>query len=233
MVHRLTPRRPGESVFPDDLVPDASGLVALGGDLAPETLVEAYAKGIFPWSDEPPIPWFSTDPRLVLLPGRVHVSRSLARTIRRGRYEVHFDRDFAGTIRACAEIRRRHESGTWIGPRIVEAYTRLFELGIGHSIETYRDGELVGGLYGLALGAAFFGESMFARAPDASKVALVALCRRLEAEGFLFLDCQQVTGHMLRMGAVPITRSLYLELLARALEVPTRRGSWRGPPVTG
>jgi leucyl/phenylalanyl-tRNA---protein transferase len=216
----------GRASFPDDLEPDEYGLVALGGELTAETVIEAYRKGIFPWTGDPPIPWFSPDPRLVLFPGWLRVSRSLAKVIRRGLYEVRFDCDFDGTIRGCAGGGRAGQDGTWITENMVQVYGELFARGVAHTVEVYQDGELCGGLYGVALGRAFFGESMFARRSNASKVALEALCRRLVELDFHFIDCQQVTAHLLRMGAVPIARTDFLRRLRVALAYPPSQARW-------
>jgi leucyl/phenylalanyl-tRNA--protein transferase len=207
-------------VFPDPrlLEPTADGLVALGGDLSPTTLVEAYSKGIFPWEGETPIPWFSPDPRCVLEPGAFQVSRSLRKLDRSGRLRVTADVRFHEVMRGCASIHRPGQRGTWISERMIEAYTTLHELGIGHSIEVWEGEHLVGGLYGLALGRAFFGESMFSAAPSASKLALLRLCRTLDRWGFAFVDCQQQTPHLRSLGASTLPRSRYLEWLDRALE---------------
>lgn len=227
--------RPGRPAFPHDLVPDRFGLVALGGEMTPETLIEAYAKGIFPWSGEDPIPWFSPDPRLILLPQRVHVPKSLKKTMRRGTYEVRYDRRYLDVMRACADTARPGQDGTWINGAMWQAYGALHEIGVAHSVEAYRDGELVGGLYGLALGRAFFGESMFAHAPDASKVAFVTLCRDLAAAGYAFVDCQQDTPHMRRFGGFLVTRDDYLRRLHHALlaAAPSALTKWlAGVPDT-
>ncbi|MCA9551899.1 MAG: leucyl/phenylalanyl-tRNA--protein transferase [Myxococcales bacterium] len=220
--------RPGRPAFPRNLTPDRFGLVALGGDLDDATLVEAYAKGIFPWSGDPPVPWYSPDPRLILRPQEVYESRSLAKEARKGAYTIRYDQHFEGVMRACARVPRRGQGGTWIGENMITAYARLARRGIAHSVEVYRGERLVGGLYGLSLGAAFFGESMFAAEPNASKLALVRLCRDLAALDFAFVDCQQDTPHLRSMGAVTVSRAEYLAMLAEALEQPTLQGSW-GP----
>lgn len=211
--------------FPDRCVPEADGLAALGGRLTPELVLEAYQKGLFPWTGAPPIPWFSPDPRLVLFPEAVHVSRSLAKVIRRGQLQVRYDTRFAAVMDLCARHPRSRQKGTWITPNMVETYGQLHSLGYAHSVETYAGGALVGGLYGVALGRAFFGESMVSTVADASKVALVDLCRRLAARGFQLVDCQQVTAHMLSMGALPLPRSEYLARLAEAVNAPD---AWAG-----
>ena len=232
--------RPGFPAFPRPLTPDRFGLVALGGELTEATLLEAYSKGIFPWSGDAPIPWYSPDPRLILRPGEVHESRSLAKVARRGRLEVRYDQDFEGVMRACAAVPRRGQGGTWIGDNMITAYARLFGRGVAHSVEVYAGERLVGGLYGLSIGAAFFGESMFTTVPDASKLALVRLCRDLDARGFALVDCQQDTPHLRTMGAQTMSRARYLDLLGRAIEQPGLRGSWapdgpaqRSGPGTG
>lgn len=213
--------------FPDPREGSAEGLLAYGGDLRPERLLSAYAQGIFPWYEEDPILWFSPDPRMVLLPAELRIDRTLRKNLRRGRYEMRMDTDFRGVIAACAETPRPGQRGTWITNDMLEAYCQLHALGFAHSCESWLDGELVGGIYGISLGRAFFGESMFARASDASKVALVHLVRQIEAWGFDFLDCQAHTPHTERLGAREWPRDVFLDALERALEAPTRRGQWR------
>lgn len=226
-------RRGERPVFPDWILDLPSDLVALGGDLSKKTLLEAYSKGIFPWNGDDPIRWYSPDPRLILEPGGVHVSRSSRKTISKGRLVVRYDVDFRRVMEACMRTPRPGQEGTWITPRMVDAYADLHRDGIAHSVETYRGDELVGGLYGLTLGDAFFGESMFAWTPNASKVALITLCRDLDRAGFDFIDCQQETEHLMSMGAFAVPRAAYLLLLERALEAPSRHRSWRdGIPIT-
>lgn len=202
------------------------GLLAVGGDLSPERLLEAYALGIFPWYDEPPILWFSPDPRMVLVPSQLHVPRRLERTLRQGRFETTFDRAFPEVIRACAEVPREGQEGTWINPDMVSAYEQLHQLGFAHSCESWCEGELVGGIYGVSLGSAFFGESMFQRRRDASKVALVGLVRQLARWDFRLLDCQMHTQHLAGFGATGWPRASFQAALAEALQTPTRRGRW-------
>jgi len=217
--------RAGNPVFPDGLEPDAHGLVAVGGTLTVESLSEAYQKGIFPWSGEWPIPWYSPDPRLVLFPERFKVARSLKPAL--NRFEVRFDTDFEAVIHACETTPRDGQNGTWITPNMVAAYGELFRLGIVHTVEAYdEDGTLAGGLYGLTFGRAFFGESMFFHQRDASKVALCALCARLAKWDFHLLDCQQVTGHLMSLGAEPLPRTDFLQRLRSALEHPSHHESW-------
>lgn len=219
-----------EPRFPPPECAHESGLVAVGGRLDSEWLLTAYRSGIFPWpsSEVEPMLWFSPDPRCVLIPAEVRVSRRLARTLRQGRFELRVDADFEGTIRACAAAARPDQDGTWITEAMVEAYVQLHRLGCAHSVETWLDGRLAGGIYGVAIGSAFFGESMFHRERDASKVALVGLCRRLEAAGYTLLDCQVETGHLLSMGARSIPRERFLGDLARALERPAPGSIWSG-----
>jgi leucyl/phenylalanyl-tRNA---protein transferase len=221
-----------EVLFPHPEESDPSGLLAVGGDLSPERLLLAYATGIFPWySEDQPILWHSPDPRAVLRPADLHVPKSLAKTLRRGRYEVRLDTAFEAVIRSCAEVSRPGSGGgTWITPEMLHAYCELHRLGFAHSAEAFLGDRLVGGLYGVSLGSIFFGESMFAREPDASKAAFVALVRQLVRWDFDLIDCQQQTRHLTRFGAVLCSRSCYLEALARCLERPTRRGVWRLSP---
>jgi leucyl/phenylalanyl-tRNA--protein transferase len=223
-VYRLGP----ELAFPAPDEAEASGLLAVGGDLSPERLLLAYSLGIFPWPlVAEPLLWFSPDPRMVLLPGDLRVSRSLRRTLRRGDYELRLDTAFAEVVRRCAHVPRRGEAGTWITPELAEAYTRLHALGFAHSAEAWLDGRLVGGLYGVSLGGTFFGESMFADRTDASKAAFVALVHQLARWGFDLIDCQVHTGHLASLGAVEWPRQRFLAALARSLERPSRRGAWK------
>lgn len=210
---------------PEQAEPD--GLLAIGGDLEPRRLLTAYAQGIFPWYSEGlPILWHCPDPRTVLLPADLHVPRSLHRTLRRGTYRITLDSAFERVIRACAETPRPEQDSTWITADMISAYVRLHELGFAHSAEAWLDGELVGGVYGVSLGACFFGESMFAVRPDASKAAFVRLVRQLEVWSFELVDCQVYTEHLERFGAVDWPRSHFLTRLAASLEQPTRRGPW-------
>ena len=214
--------------FPDPAWAEPDGLLAVGGDLRPERLLAAYALGIFPWYDaSSPILWWSPDPRLVLEPERLHVSRSLQRTIRRGGYRVTADTAFERVIRRCAARERPGQRGTWITGDMREAYVRLHRLGFAHAFEAWEGEALAGGLYGVSLGAAFFGESMFADRPDASKVAFVRAVRWLASRGVRLVDCQVRTGHLVSLGAHEIPRREFLARLARALEAPTLRGAWR------
>jgi len=216
-----------ESVFPDPALAEPDGLLAVGGDLEPERLLAAYAAGIFPWFDErSPILWWSPDPRLVLEPESLHVSRSLRRTIQRGTYRVTADTAFERVIRRCAERDRPGQRGTWITEEMIEAYLRLHRLGLAHSFEAWEGERLVGGLYGISLGAAFFGESMFADRRDASKVAFVRAVEWLAGRGVRLVDCQVRTEHLVSLGAHEISRRRFLDRLAAALGAPTLRGRW-------
>jgi leucyl/phenylalanyl-tRNA--protein transferase len=222
-----------EIAFPDPALAEPDGLLALGGDLRPERLLAAYAEGIFPWFNErSPILWWSPDPRLVLDPARLHVSRSLARTIRRGAYRVTADTAFERVIRGCAARPRPGQRGTWITASMVDAYVALHDLGFAHSFEAWEGETLAGGLYGVSLGAAFFGESMFADRPDASKVAFARSVEWLAARGVTLVDCQVRTEHLVSLGAHDIRRAEFLSRLAGALEAPTLRGPWElGAPL--
>lgn len=186
---------------------EPNGLLAAGGKLTSERLLDAYRQGIFPWyAPGEPILWWSPDPRMVLFPAEFRISRSLSRTLRRGQYEVRLDTAFAAVIRACAETPRAGQGGTWITTEMQHAYSRLYELGWAHSVETWVEGRLVGGLYGIAIGRMFFGESMFTRATDASKIAAAHLARFLESRGFGMIDCQMKTAHLASLGAREIPR---------------------------
>ncbi len=220
-------RLPREVAFPDPRQAEPDGLLAVGGDLSPERLLAAYAAGIFPWySRESPILWWSPDPRLVLDPHRLHVPRSLARTRRRRPYRLSADAAFDRVIHACARIARPDQDGTWITPAMERAYRQLHALGFAHSFEAWEGEALVGGLYGVSLGAAFFGESMFATRPDASKLAFVESVEWLAGRGVQLIDCQVRTEHLARFGAEEWPRGRFLAALAEALKQPTRRGTW-------
>ena len=206
---------------------EPNGLLAVGGDLAPERLLAAYRRGIFPWySPGEPILWWSPDPRMVLFPAEFKVSRSLGRTLRRGGYEVRLDTAFAQVIAACAQTPRRGQQGTWIVPEMQAAYRRLHELGLAHSVETWVDGELVGGLYGIALGRMFYGESMFSWRSDASKIAVAHLARYLERLGFGMVDCQMHTAHLASLGAREIPRDNFIARLDALVAAGPAPGPW-------
>ena len=219
----------GNAPFPpvSKALASPNGLLCAGGDLSPARIVDAYSRGIFPWfSDGDPILWWSPDPRMVLFPGELKVSRSLRKTLARGAFETRFDTAFRRVMQECAQP-RDGQGGTWILPEMVEAYTALHEQGFAHSVESWRDGELVGGLYGVALGKVFFGESMFTRATDASKVALAALVERLRADGFGMIDCQQATGHLASLGARAIPREEFVKRLREGIGPEPAGVRWR------
>lgn len=202
--------------------------MAVGGDLSPERLLLAYKMGIFPWySEGQPLLWWSPDPRLVLYPSAIKVSRSLAKVIRQEKYQMTFDSAFDQVINACARLREDSDQGTWITREMVAAYRKLKKLGYAHSVETWYGGELVGGLYGLSLGRCFFGESMFSIMRDTSKVALVHLAQRLIQLGIEMVDCQVSSGHLIRLGAQEVERIKFIEDLNRLLHHPALVGSWK------
>ena len=205
---------------------DPPGLLAVGGQLSPDWLLNAYRRGIFPWfSPGDPILWWSPDPRMVAIPGQMRITRSLLKTLRSARFEIRCDTAFGKVVEACAEP-RNYADGTWIVPAMQQAYIRLHEVGWAHSVETWLEGELVGGLYGVAIGQAFFGESMFHRVTDASKVAFAHLHHVLEREGYEILDCQMHTPHLASLGAKEISRHEYLKGLAAWVGQPRTPGSW-------
>lgn len=214
--------------FPPVTYADASGLLAVGGDLSLPRLLLAYREGIFPWySKGDPILWWSPDPRLVLYPEALHVSRSLEKRLRRGDFSVTMDQAFSEVLNQCAGVRTEKGEGTWLLPEMARAYQKLHEAGYAHSVETWdREGRLCGGLYGVSLGRVFFGESMFTRVSDASKVALVALVRQLDLWAFDLIDCQVATAHLLSMGAVSMNRRRFLAILKESLSHPTLKGPW-------
>ena len=222
-VYRLTK----DLVFPDPSEAESTGLLAVGGDLSPDRLLLAYTMGIFPWYNEGlPILWHSPDPRMALVPADLHVPRSLAKQMRKEPYRLTYDSAFAEVIRECAKVPRPGQDGTWITENMIDAYVRLHELGFAHSVETWDGDELVGGLYGVSLGSAFFGESMFSMAPDASKIAFVELAQQLTRWGFSLIDCQVYTEHLARFGAEEWPRPVFLRALRAALGAETRRGKW-------
>jgi leucyl/phenylalanyl-tRNA---protein transferase len=220
-----------EPVFPPPDYADPSGLLAVGGDLSNERLLEAYRVGIFPWySDDQPILWWSPDPRLILDLKDFKISRSLGKTLKKGVFQVTFDHAFEEVIQACAVVPREAQNGTWITAEMQEAYINLHGLGYAHSVETWFGGQLAGGLYGVSLGKCFFGESMFHLKTDASKIALATLVERLKSWDFHFIDSQMTTEHMVRLGAKELSRRIFLKRLQSALRHPTRRGRWRIDP---
>jgi len=238
----LAPDDPS-AAFPDvrEALTEPDGLLAIGGDLSVARLVNAYRHGIFPWfSAGDPILWWSPDPRTVLHPRGLRVSRSLRKVLRRKQLGVTLDRDFPAVIKACAEP-RADGGGTWLVPEMIDAYRALHVHGLAHSVEVWQDGNLAGGLYGVAIGGIFFGESMFTRVDNASKVALVHLCNFLAHHGFGLVDCQVLTGHLLRMGAEQIPRERFVHCVEQLRDLPTPRGPWHdggliypeAPPATG
>jgi leucyl/phenylalanyl-tRNA---protein transferase len=205
-----------------------NGLLAAGGDLSPGRLLDGYRRGIFPWfSEGDPILWWSPDPRMVLLPDELKISRSLAKTLRNRKYEVRFDSAFAETVAGCAAP-RDGESGTWITEDMLDAYRELHRLGHAHSVETWIAGRLAGGLYGVAAGGVFFGESMFSIARDASKIALAALVAHLRSSGFGLIDCQMRTSHLESLGAREVPRSRFSRMLEELIDYEREPGSWSG-----
>ena len=224
----LDPNTP-DGAFPDPALAldEPNGLLAMGGDLSPNRLLRAYARGIFPWyNPDESILWWCPSPRTVFSTDRIHVSRRLKRTLAKNDYGVTLDADFAGVIEACAG-RRAGDPGTWLGPEMRSAYTRLHHLGHAHSIEVWRDGRLIGGLYGIALGRLFFGESMFSHARDASKIALVWLGRQLRAWGFPLIDGQVGSAHLYRMGAIDLPRHQFLKIIRAERGQTAPPSPWR------
>lgn len=219
-VYRLTK----ELIFPHPGLARKDGLLAVGGDLSAQRLLLAYSNGIFPWfSEGDPILWWSPNPRCVLYPADIRVSGSMSRLIRKGRYKVTFDASFSKVISKCRELR---VNDTWLTEEMVSAYCRLHELGFAHSVETWHGEELAGGLYGVALGKCFFGESMFSTADNASKTALITLAKVLGEKGFVLIDCQVYSKHLESMGAVNIERSEFLKHVREGLASETIRGNW-------
>ncbi|HEV2851951.1 MAG TPA: leucyl/phenylalanyl-tRNA--protein transferase [Thermoanaerobaculia bacterium] len=213
--------------FPPVSWASPDGVLAVGGRPDPETLKAAYTRGIFPWPhDGLPLLWFCPDPRFVLVPEEAHVSRSLRKEMRRGTFEVRADTAFREVIRGCSSKPRPGQGGTWITRDMIEGYTGLHEEGLAHSIEAWQDGRLAGGLYGVSLGSIFFGESMFANAPNASKVAFATLLANLLRWRFALVDCQSYTEHLENFGAVDWPRARFLAVLKKALREPTRSGPW-------
>jgi len=211
-----------EISFPSPELAEGNGLLAVGGDLSQERLLKAYSMGIFPWySEDSPILWWSPDPRLVIFPDELRVSRSLKQCMRKGLFTVTMNKAFVQVMQACAEVIRKGQSGTWITGEMIRAYTGLHAAGYAHSVEIWHEKNLVGGLYGIVLGKVFFGESMFARMSDASKVAFVTFVEHLKQQGFRLIDCQVQTEHLVSLGARNIPRSTFLKILKKSLSQPT------------
>ena len=232
----MIPWLPAEPVFPPlrRALAEPNGLLAAGGDLSPTRILAAYRRGIFPWfATGDPILWWSPDPRMVLHPAELKISRSLAKTLRNSTYEVRLDSAFAAVIHACATAPRDGQNGTWITPEMRTAYVELHHLGHAHSVETWAEGKLVGGLYGIAIGHAFFGESMFAHARDASKIALAHLCAHLQRHEFGIIDCQMETMHLTSLGARPISRDDFVTQIDRLCEELCTSGRWPVGAIDG
>lgn len=224
MIYELDPDYLG---FPDPEEAEPDGLVAIGGDLSPQRLVNAYCQGLFPWySEGEPLMWWSLDPRMVLFPDEFRCSKTLRRLVRSGRFEVRIDTCFKEVMQHCAQVEREGQDGTWITPEMIEAYVELHQLGLAHSFETFREGQLVGGLYGVSVGQIFCGESMFHIETDASKVAMVRLVEFCKQHNFRLIDAQQETSHLASLGARPIKRSDYLAILDSLDFSKTLVGSW-------
>jgi leucyl/phenylalanyl-tRNA--protein transferase len=218
--------------FPDPRQASPEGILAAGGDLSQARLLAAYRQGIFPWySAGDPILWWSPDPRFVLWPEDLRVSKSMRPYFNQRKFHVTFDHDFAAVMRACAATPRAGQYGTWITPEMLTAYAELHRAGYAHSVEVWRDEELVGGLYGLALGKVFFGESMFTRVSNASKFGFISLVRWLTAKGYQLIDCQQETGHLARLGAHAMPRTEFLGYLQQWAQPPYAPRSWREEEV--
>ncbi len=214
-------------IFPPPHLARRDGLLAVGGDLSEERLLLAYQMGIFPWfSDNEPIIWWSPDPRVVLYPKEIHVSKRLKRTLRQGMFRVTADTAFRDVITSCAQVHLEEDKGTWIVDEMIEAYCRLHEAGYAHSVEAWYEGKLVGGLYGVSLGKSFFGESMFSRVNDASKAAFIRLVEYLDALSFDMIDCQVRTRHLMSFGAKEVPRKQFLAQLRKSLLSPTKKGKW-------
>lgn len=214
-------------IFPSPDYAEKDGLLAIGGDLCENRLLLAYSMGIFPWYSEGwPVLWWSPDPRLVLSPGGLKVSRSLAQFIKKNIYSITIDKAFERVIRYCAEIHKKDDGDTWITDKMIDAYIGLYRSGYAHSVESWLDNELVGGLYGLSLGSAFFGESMFNKKDNASKVAFVKLAQQLLKWDFELIDCQVTTKHLVSLGAGEVRRNKFMELLKKSLQTPTKKGKW-------
>ncbi|MDD3762845.1 MAG: leucyl/phenylalanyl-tRNA--protein transferase [Nevskiales bacterium] len=227
-LHWLDPRDPHQPFPPAHLaMREPNGLLAIGGDLSLTRLLRAYAQGIFPWyNPDEPILWWCPDPRTVLEPDAIRVSRSLRRALRRDDYAVTLDHAFATVLEGCAAP-RGNSAGTWLGGDMQRAYRQLHTSGYAHSVEVWRDGALIGGLYGVAIGRVFFGESMFSNATDASKIALYWLCRQLQQWGFEMIDCQVASAHLMSLGAVEMRRDHFLHRLARSIDGELPHGTWR------
>ena len=217
----------GDDPFPPAGAADRYGILCLGGDLSVERLLDAYSRGIFPWyDDDQPIIWHSPDPRFVVFPDKVRMSKSMRQVLNRKEFTITADTAFEQVIRACSETPRRKQDGTWITPDMIDAYIRLHDEGYAHSIEAWKDGSLAGGLYGVSLGRIFCGESMFTRVSNASKAAFISLAEALRQREFMVIDSQVHTDHVESLGGESISRNRYLLILREAIRHPTIRGSW-------
>jgi len=213
--------------FPPAWLARSDGLLCIGGDLSPKRLVLAYENGIFPWfSKEEPILWWSPDPRLVLFPKNIKISKSLNKKIKKNIYHVTLDTAFEQTIHSCATPRKNGPEGTWLVDEMIDSYIKLHKMGYAHSIETWREDTLVGGLYGVCLGNSFFGESMFSFESDASKIALVALANHLNEQDFDLIDCQVTTDHLVSMGACEISRNVFLDIILESVKKKHSTSAW-------
>lgn len=216
-------------LFPPAWLARSDGLLCIGGDLSVQRIILAYKNGIFPWfAENEPILWWSPDPRLVLFPDNIKISKSLRKTIKKREFEITVDQAFEETIRSCAKPRKKRDSGTWLVEEMIEAYIRLHKAGVAHSIETWKDGQLVGGLYGISLGGVFFGESMFSSHSNASKVALTALACHLKQHNYDLIDCQVKTDHLISMGATEIPRKIFLNMLHNSVKRNDTGNIWDG-----
>lgn len=212
--------------FPNPEEAEDDGLLAIGGDLSPERIILAYSLGIFPWYNEKPILWWSPNPRMVLFPSKFKISKSLRQVLKSNKFNVSLDSKFKEVIEICSKVPRANQDGTWITQEMKKAYIRLHKLGFAHSVEVYRNNKLVGGLYGISIGNAFFGESMFHLETNASKVAFYYLSQICLENNFDFIDCQVSNPHLASLGAEEIPRSQFLEILEKSMQNPTLKGSW-------
>jgi leucyl/phenylalanyl-tRNA---protein transferase len=220
-------RLSNDLVFPPAELARPDGLLCVGGDLSPERLVLAYENGIFPWfSENDPLLWWSPDPRLLLFPDQIHISRSLGKTIKKKLFTIRVDTAFEQTILLCSSLRKKEKNGTWLVDDMIAAYITLHKKGVAHSIETWRDDKLVGGLYGISLGKSFFGESMFSLENNASKIALVALATHLKNHGFHLIDCQVSSDHLIQMGARQISRQSFLKMIKTSVKQAPKMDPW-------
>jgi leucyl/phenylalanyl-tRNA--protein transferase len=226
MPYFLIPKN--ELIFPHPSLADKTGILGIGGDLRPERILLAYQFGIFPWYNaEDPIVWWCPDPRFVLYPSKVHISKSMRPYLNKNKYSVSYDQCFAEVIAQCKTINREHQNGTWITNEMEAAYIKMHELGYAHSVEVWNEDRLVGGLYGINLGKCFFGESMFAVENNASKFGFIKLCKALEAKQFTLIDCQQATPHLRKLGGQFISRNTFLDVLKHNRNTVTERVNWQ------